>query len=115
MKVDPSDCEAVVDKINEITMDERMCDEQKLYGIHILLDRNVNYYVNLLKTQLHTLKKQATEAVACASSMKEKYRTHLEHTQKRMEEMEILLKNRIDTAPKKRYIVKVKGKGGTED
>lgn len=115
--IDSSNCQKVIDKINEITCEDSLCDEQKLFAIHTILSKNVNEYISYLKNELFEAKLKLTQAEMKRKNIETKYKEHLEHTQKEMEKLNHIIQdkffseNNSSQKIKKRIIVKVKRNG----
>lgn len=112
--IDITNCEKVLDKVNEITVMENFTDEQKLFAIHLILSKNTNEYISHLKTENYNLKVKEKEAVSKLRNMETKYREHLEHSQKEIETLNRIIQDSLhiqrfkEIKPvKKHFIVKV--------
>lgn len=110
--IDSTNCDEIINKINEITCEESICDEQKLFAIHIIISKNLNEYVSYLKNELNQCKTKLNEASSKIKNLETKYKEHLEHTQKHMEKMNNIIYDRVVVnKPKRKIIVKVKKHG----
>lgn len=114
-KIDITNCEQVLDKINEITVTEQFSDEQKLFAIHLIISKNVNEYISILKNENYSLKLKERESSLKLRNMETKYREHLEHSQKEIETLNHIIQDslhiqrkKIKNEPvKKRFVVKI--------
>jgi hypothetical protein len=110
-EIDVTDCEQIVDKINEITVAENFTDEQKLFAINIILNKNLNKYISNLKNENCQLKLRENEQASKLRNMETKYREHLEHSHKEIETLNRIIQDmnhihRNYTKPVKRFVVK---------
>ena len=114
-EVDATNCEKIIDKINEITVNENFTDEQKLFAIHIIISKNANEYISTLKNENYHLKLEKKEAVSKLRNMETKYREHLEHSNKEIETLNHIIvdalhiqRKKVENKPvKKRFVVKI--------
>lgn len=115
--VDHFNCQQVVDKINEITCEECLCDEQKLFAIQLVLSNNVNEYISHLKNEIFECKLKLTKAEIKKKNIETKYKEHLEHTQKEIEKLNHIINDKlfpnksVQDVKKKHVIVKIKKHG----
>ena len=115
-QVDSNDCEKIIDKINEITCENSLHDEQKLFAIHIILSKNTNDYISHLKNELYEAKLELNDARKKVRNLEIKYREHLEHSEKEIETLNHIIidalhiqRKKIEKQPvKKRFVVKIK-------
>lgn len=114
-EIDVTNCERVVDKINEITVNKNFTDEQKLFAINIIISKNTNEYISTLKNENYHLKLEKKEAVSKLRNMETKYREHLEHSNKEIETLNHIIvdalhiqRKKVENKPvKKRFVVKI--------
>ena len=112
-EIDAKNCELIVDKINEITVLDEITDEQKLYAINIILNRNLNTYISSLKNENSQLRLNASTQWQKLRNMETKYREHLEHSQKEIETLNHIIQDATNAKrtpqkePVKRFVVKL--------
>ena len=114
-EIDVTNCEQVVDKINEITVLENFTDEQKLFAIHLILSKNTNEYISSLKNENYFLKLKERETSIKLNNMEGKYREHLEHSGKEIEILNHIIvdalhiqRKKVEKQPvRKRFVVKI--------
>lgn len=110
-EIDVTNCEKIIDKINEITLITELCDEQKLFAINIILQKNLNLYISNLKNENCLLRLKEKEQILKLRNMETKYREHLEHSTKEIETLNHIIQDSFhiqrNKPVKKHFVVKV--------